>query len=718
MSKLLGLASTLMSIKDVALSTLAQFDMSKVENMLLNAQERTTSSGAVAQDQLELHVNKTQGMQPRETLATLAALIQQHFGLNINDADDGTLAALADLVQEQYGLNINDAGGMQLNETLAILADIMQKYFGLDINHALGMQPDTNRDQGTLAALVTEHIESLENTPSTSDPAPNMNNGALNQQNLNDEDHYEVDPDADDAEPYSESEEYYQDYDPDQLYTDSEEEDSEAIHTSSHENYKNDPRVGPSTNITSVTTAGPTQDENQPLMGEMSGVCNSTLGIENLNLSSKSADSGDADDSYLMHQFASIFPSDFLSIQLIKLSIKEVQEMLGQVHYFKEILGHLCQTVESHGFDGITLSFTNLDEVKESLNLDYGYWELFQMLILESGEYYQHPEQLYSDSEEEDSEVIHTSSQENNQPTAGNLQSYSTHCWQLAISDFLSIKLIKLSPKEVQEMLGQVHYFKEILGMQPDTNRDQGTLAALVTEHIECLENTPSTSGPAPNMNNGALNQQNLNDEDHYEVDPDADDAEPYSESEEYYQDYDPEQLYSDSEEEDSESTHCWQLAIKSIAKVFFGKSKNDPRVDATTNTTSVTTAGPTQGVCNSTLGMGIENRNLSSKSADSGDDSYLMHRFATIFPSDFLSIKLIKLSPKEVQEMLGQVHYFKEILGHLCQIVEMYRLDGITLSFTNLEVLKELEIKEFDKTFLTFLNETVFCHCILDISN
>ncbi|KAJ6634238.1 hypothetical protein Bhyg_17505 [Pseudolycoriella hygida] len=140
---------------------------------------------------------------------------------------------------------------------------------------------------------------------------------------------------------------------------------------------KNDPRVGATTNTTSVTTAGPTQDENKPLMGEIS---NSTLGIENPNLSSKSADSGD--DSYLMHRFATIFPSDFLSIKLIKLSPKEVQEMLGQVHYFKEILGHLCQIVEMYRLDGITLSFTNLEVLKESLNLEYGYWELFKILIL------------------------------------------------------------------------------------------------------------------------------------------------------------------------------------------------------------------------------------------------------------------------------------------------------------------------------------------------
>ncbi|KAJ6647017.1 hypothetical protein Bhyg_02235 [Pseudolycoriella hygida] len=93
----------------------------------------------------------------------------------------------------------------------------------------------------------------------------------------------------------------------------------------------------------------------------------------------------------------------------------------------------------------------------------------------------------------------------------------------------------------------------------------------------------------------------------------------------------------------------------------------------------------PTQGISDT------RNKRISSPKSNMGNDSTLMHQFDLCFPSAFRSIKLMKLNIEGVKEMLKQVDRFENVLDYLYKIVEERSIDGLTLSFGDLEDIEDM---------------------------
>ncbi|XP_021704250.1 kinase D-interacting substrate of 220 kDa isoform X4 [Aedes aegypti] len=72
---------------------------------------------------------------------------------------------------------------------------------------------------------------------------------------------------------------------------------------------------------------------------------------------------------------------DISNIQLDKLTVDELIELLGRVSDLKPALDKMAPVLRDNAISGRVLSYCSLDELKTVLNLSFGHWEIFKMLI-------------------------------------------------------------------------------------------------------------------------------------------------------------------------------------------------------------------------------------------------------------------------------------------------------------------------------------------------
>ncbi|XP_062556191.1 kinase D-interacting substrate of 220 kDa-like isoform X4 [Armigeres subalbatus] len=74
---------------------------------------------------------------------------------------------------------------------------------------------------------------------------------------------------------------------------------------------------------------------------------------------------------------------DISNIQLNKLTVEELIDLLASVGDLKPALDKMSPVLRDNAISGRVLSYCSLDELKTVLNLSFGHWEIFKMLILQ-----------------------------------------------------------------------------------------------------------------------------------------------------------------------------------------------------------------------------------------------------------------------------------------------------------------------------------------------
>ncbi|XP_065074364.1 kinase D-interacting substrate of 220 kDa-like isoform X8 [Ochlerotatus camptorhynchus] len=74
---------------------------------------------------------------------------------------------------------------------------------------------------------------------------------------------------------------------------------------------------------------------------------------------------------------------DISNIQLDKLTAEELIDLLARVGDLKPALDKLSPVLRENAISGRVLTYCSLDELKSVLNLSFGHWEIFKMLILQ-----------------------------------------------------------------------------------------------------------------------------------------------------------------------------------------------------------------------------------------------------------------------------------------------------------------------------------------------
>ncbi|XP_055588849.1 kinase D-interacting substrate of 220 kDa B isoform X2 [Uranotaenia lowii] len=72
---------------------------------------------------------------------------------------------------------------------------------------------------------------------------------------------------------------------------------------------------------------------------------------------------------------------DISNIKLAKLTVEEVIDLLGRVGELKPAIEKISTVLRENAVSGRVLSYCNLDELKSVLNVSFGHWEIFKMLI-------------------------------------------------------------------------------------------------------------------------------------------------------------------------------------------------------------------------------------------------------------------------------------------------------------------------------------------------
>lgn len=74
---------------------------------------------------------------------------------------------------------------------------------------------------------------------------------------------------------------------------------------------------------------------------------------------------------------------DISNILLDKLTVEELIDLLARVGDLKPALDKLSPILRENAISGRVLTYCSLDELKSVLNLSFGHWEIFKMLILQ-----------------------------------------------------------------------------------------------------------------------------------------------------------------------------------------------------------------------------------------------------------------------------------------------------------------------------------------------
>ncbi|XP_055537866.1 kinase D-interacting substrate of 220 kDa isoform X4 [Wyeomyia smithii] len=72
---------------------------------------------------------------------------------------------------------------------------------------------------------------------------------------------------------------------------------------------------------------------------------------------------------------------DITNIQLAKLTVEDLIDLIGKVSELKPALEKVAPVLRENAISGRVLSLCSLDELKTVLNLSFGHWEIFKMLI-------------------------------------------------------------------------------------------------------------------------------------------------------------------------------------------------------------------------------------------------------------------------------------------------------------------------------------------------
>lgn len=72
---------------------------------------------------------------------------------------------------------------------------------------------------------------------------------------------------------------------------------------------------------------------------------------------------------------------DLSHVQLAKLSSEELIDVIGRVPDLKPTLDKMAPILRENAITGRVLTYCSLDELKSVLNLNFGHWEVFKMLI-------------------------------------------------------------------------------------------------------------------------------------------------------------------------------------------------------------------------------------------------------------------------------------------------------------------------------------------------
>ncbi|XP_058836220.1 kinase D-interacting substrate of 220 kDa isoform X4 [Topomyia yanbarensis] len=72
---------------------------------------------------------------------------------------------------------------------------------------------------------------------------------------------------------------------------------------------------------------------------------------------------------------------DISNIQLSKLSVDDLIELIGRVNDLKPALEKVTPVLRENAISGRVLSLCSLEELKTVLNLNFGHWEIFKMVI-------------------------------------------------------------------------------------------------------------------------------------------------------------------------------------------------------------------------------------------------------------------------------------------------------------------------------------------------
>lgn len=72
---------------------------------------------------------------------------------------------------------------------------------------------------------------------------------------------------------------------------------------------------------------------------------------------------------------------DISNIQLAKLTVDDLIDLIGRVSDLKPTLEKISPVLRDNAISGRVLTYCSLDELKSVLNLSFGHWEIFKMLI-------------------------------------------------------------------------------------------------------------------------------------------------------------------------------------------------------------------------------------------------------------------------------------------------------------------------------------------------
>lgn len=73
---------------------------------------------------------------------------------------------------------------------------------------------------------------------------------------------------------------------------------------------------------------------------------------------------------------------DISNIQLAKLTVEDLIELIGQITDLKPAHEKITPILRENAISGRVLAYCNLDELKSVLQLNFGHWEIFKMLIM------------------------------------------------------------------------------------------------------------------------------------------------------------------------------------------------------------------------------------------------------------------------------------------------------------------------------------------------
>lgn len=77
-----------------------------------------------------------------------------------------------------------------------------------------------------------------------------------------------------------------------------------------------------------------------------------------------------------------MFFQDISQIKLSSLSSEEIINLLGQVEELKGAIEKLGPILRENAITGRVLLFCDLNELKPVLQLNFGHWEIFKLLVL------------------------------------------------------------------------------------------------------------------------------------------------------------------------------------------------------------------------------------------------------------------------------------------------------------------------------------------------